>query len=351
MILPNIVWVVLWSLAYAGLNREARDGECSGARPLQHPDDEFQCCLPDTQFPGSNATAEGRELRGGGRREPPAQCTEKGLSSAAYFVLLISFYWGGQVVKNIVHCTCCGATGSWWFLPHSPGAVSAAFKRATTTSFGSICLGSLIVAVLKALEASLKDQAKKNPIAACLMQCIRELMEYFNKFAYVYVSLYGLDFRNAGKAVFNLLSESGWTVIIHDDLLGVVLFFGSLGIALSGVVIGTGYAQQAQDYDAPYMRTLATVVYGIIGFFAGIFASFQVFSVLNSGFATVLVAWAEDPQALNSSHPALYANLYNAWLEFHHDIFVAHPQHATKYTAPESKALVASGPPPPGVRA
>merc|ERR1711968_1901 len=185
------------------------------------------------------------------------------------------------VVKNIVHCTCCGATGSWWFLSHSPGAVSAAFKRATTTSFGSICLGSLIVAVLKALEASLKEQAKKNPIAACLMQCIRELMEYFNKFAYVYVSLYGLDFRNAGRAV-----------IIHDDLLGVVLFFGSLGIALSGVVIGTGYAQQAQDYDAPYMRTLATVVYGIIGFFAGIFASFQVFSVLNSAFATVLVAWA-----------------------------------------------------------
>merc|ERR1719502_610610 len=332
MILPNIVWVVLWSLAYAGLNREARDGECSGARPLQHPDDEFQCCLPDTQFPGSNATAEGRELRGGGRREPPAQCTEKGLSSAAYFVLLVSLYWGGQVVKNIVHCTCCGAAGTWWFQAQAPNAVSASFRRATTTSFGSTCLGSLFVAILKAIEKVL-EREKDSACIQCVLQCVRSMLEYFNRFAYVYVALYGLDFRSAGYAVFSLFSHSGWTQIIHDDLLGIVLFFGSMACAVFGMAAGVGVAL-GQSYVDDDVATAALIVYAIVGFIAGIFAAMQVFAVLDSSFATVLVAWAEDPQALSASHPAHYAEIYAAWVQYHSDVFFETPNHSAKYPPP-----------------
>lgn len=53
-----------------------------------------------------------------------------------------------EVIKNVVHVTASGLMATWYFLsgvgmPRNP--TSLAFKRATTTSFGSICLGSLLV--------------------------------------------------------------------------------------------------------------------------------------------------------------------------------------------------------------
>jgi hypothetical protein len=73
----------------------------------------------------------------------------------AVFSLLVSLYWGGQVFKNIVHVTVAGTFATWYFLPahQMPASPTAgALKRACTTSFGSICLGSLLVAVVQALK-------------------------------------------------------------------------------------------------------------------------------------------------------------------------------------------------------
>jgi hypothetical protein len=76
----------------------------------------------------------------------------------AVFFLLLSFYWTSQVLKNIVHVTCAGTFASWYFLMGSPAGMPAnptvgALKRASTTSLGSICFGSFIVAVIKTLRA------------------------------------------------------------------------------------------------------------------------------------------------------------------------------------------------------
>ena len=56
-----------------------------------------------------------------------------------------------------------------------------------TTSFGSICFGSLLVAILQALRA-VAQSAKENgdaQIFACIAECIlgilASILEYFNK--------------------------------------------------------------------------------------------------------------------------------------------------------------------------
>lgn len=73
----------------------------------------------------------------------------------AIFLLLLSFYWTSQVIKNVVHVTVCGTIATWYFMygvamPANPSIGS--FKRSVTTSFGSICLGSLLVAFLRAIR-------------------------------------------------------------------------------------------------------------------------------------------------------------------------------------------------------
>ena len=62
------------------------------------------------------------------------------------------------------------------------------------------------------------------------MGCLQSLMEYFNRWAYVYVGIYGYNFTKAGKAVFELFKQRGFDAIINDDLIGNVLGFAALGI-------------------------------------------------------------------------------------------------------------------------
>lgn len=92
-----------------------------------------------------------------------------------------SFYWTSQVIKNIIHVTISGVFATYYFMAGSPqGMVKsptlASFKRACTTSIGSICFGSLIIAVIQTLRAivqMLRADSDNGVMAflACLIDC------------------------------------------------------------------------------------------------------------------------------------------------------------------------------------
>lgn len=111
-----------------------------------------------------------------------------------FFLLFVSYYFTHQVLSNTVHTTVAGVVGTWWFVPDESGfcgkAVCGSFFRSLTTSFGSICFGSLIVAIIQALR-QIVEMARQNddlgPMLACcidcILSCIEGLVEYFNKWA------------------------------------------------------------------------------------------------------------------------------------------------------------------------
>jgi len=118
-------------------------------------------------------------------------------SGIPMFLFLISYYWTIQVLANVVHVTTAGTVGTWWMVPAEANgccssAVTSSYIRALTTSFGSICLGSLIVAILQALKEvlhNLRDnQDGAGAMLACCAECllgiIEQLVEYFNKWAF-----------------------------------------------------------------------------------------------------------------------------------------------------------------------
>jgi len=73
--------------------------------------------------------------------------------------------------------------------------------------------------------------------AECILGCIEWLVEYFNKWAFVYVGLYGYSFMDAGKNVMTLFRSRGWTTIITDNLIDNVLAMVSVGVGiLTGVL-------------------------------------------------------------------------------------------------------------------
>jgi len=249
------------------------------------------------------------------------------LSGGVLFLLLISFYWGGMVISNLAHVTVSGAVAEWWFVSPSALAldsrsstvVGRALCRALSSSFGSICLGSFIVAFLASMRALLRSMHKANRILACCVDCFLAVIEgwmmYVNRFAFVYIAIYGDDFMTAGRRVNGVFSNRGfWNTIVNDWVLSTVLSIGAFGIAVTTAAFAwaLGAAILHKEEHA------AAVAFA--GFLCGGLIATATMGALDSAVATVYVAFGEDPRILKDNHPQAFHELYDAWNTYYPEV-------------------------------
>jgi hypothetical protein len=242
------------------------------------------------------------------------------LSSIFYFWSAFSYYWAANVVSNIVHVTLCGVFATWYFLGGDNNAIpknptSKSLRRAVTTSFGSICLGSLLVAILQTIKTIVRSfRSRSNPvlyfIVMCLLNCIESLIRYFNKYAFVQVAVYGMSFCDAAKATVNLIKTNGFDALINDYILDKVLFLGGLvgGLFVGGAGFGLGYAMFAGDLGY-------AAACGLVGIFVGYGVMMNAMRVIESGVATILVCFICDPESLRRNDAELH-NLFVTTYDF-----------------------------------
>lgn len=90
---------------------------------------------------------------------PNCKAGGKGCSKAKVIGLIVfvsfTMFWILEWLKNTIHTTVAGLYGSWYFSPASQfpkGATRSSARRALTYSFGSISLGSLIIAIIQFLR-------------------------------------------------------------------------------------------------------------------------------------------------------------------------------------------------------
>lgn len=253
------------------------------------------------------------------------------------FLLLLSYFFVHQVLKNVVHVTVAGVVGTWWFEPSSTGccgtSIAGSFIRAVTTSFGSICFGSLIVAFIQALRA-LVDYAKANDDIGsvlaccidCLLGCLESLVEYFNKWAFIYVGLYGYGYCEAGKSVMTLFKDRGWDAIIADDLVGMVLGMLSLvvglvtgGISIAFLTVTPWFDDYLEFYDGDdgAGETSAKIFLFILGLVIGLVMCSILMSSIDSAVLAVIVLFAEGPAEFETNYPELSTQMREAYATAH----------------------------------
>jgi hypothetical protein len=135
-------------------------------------------------------------------------------------IVLVTFaaYWISEVLKNIIHVTISGVYGSWYFCVHNfpANATRGALKRSMTFSFGSICFGSLIVAIINMLRqicSVARQQSSQNGnivgvIAFCILGCLIGLLDwavqFLNRYAFSHIALYGKPYVAAAKATWSM---------------------------------------------------------------------------------------------------------------------------------------------------
>ena len=151
------------------------------------------------------------------------------------FILFFLIYWHNIVSINVAHVTACGVMGTWLYTDLVEGVTRNSFKRAVTTSFGSICFGALIEAIVRALSAIvryLQNQNRDNAVVCvilcilrCILDCIGDIIEYLNSYAFVYVALYGEPYLQSAKNLWQMFKSKGIEALINDDLVKFNFFF------------------------------------------------------------------------------------------------------------------------------
>ncbi|KAG0089276.1 putative choline transporter, neither null mutation nor overexpression affects choline transport [Podila epicladia] len=245
-------------------------------------------------------------------------------NNALYLVMIyfnFVMFWNTEIIKNVVHVTISGVFGVYYFFEGSPQGAPASptlgsAKRALTTSFGSVCFGSLLIALLQTLRYilnSLRNDSDDGIMAflamcaSCILSCLEGLFEIFNKFAFTQVAMYGKPFVQAAHDTWTLIKDRGIDAIVNDSLVGNVLGMGSLSVALASGLYG--YLFLAVVQPAFYDKDDEPIVYAIVIFLEiilGVVMMSVPNNVLDSGVTTTFVALAEDPETLYRTKPDLY---------------------------------------------
>ncbi|ETW05849.1 hypothetical protein H310_03510 [Aphanomyces invadans] len=309
----KVVWVFLWAVAFIGVL-----GNVTTESPNPGASSAGTSCSANSECESGAC-----DISRNSDSQKICQPFVPGQVVVAYCFMLLSLYWGVNVAKYVLHTTVAGMVATWLAAGDSQSAMSGSFRRASTTSFGSICLGAFLVAILQTLEALAKEAKKKGNGAACIAECIllilRGVLMYINRWAFVYVGMYGFPFAHAGKAVFGLFQQRGLSAIVNDDLVDTAM--GALSL-VSGVIC----ALLALAYSLVGMTSTfsgANIIVPLVGFVFGAGVTLIPLSVVNSAVATVFVFFAEDPAALSRTHPDLHNDLISAWRTAHPDAMAA----------------------------
>jgi len=246
--------------------------------------------------------------------------------------LLLMFYWTCAVGKNVLQVTTAGVVGTWWFAPDEAStfcspAVTDSLVRASTFSAGSICLGSLLTAILQTLHYlahTARRQGRGNELLLCVLDCILGCLErlttYFNKFAYVYIGLYGYDYLTAGKKVMSLFVDRGWTTIINDNLVTRVLSLVSIVVGMLTGCVGLLLASASPAWLSEFGSSANAVAF-LIPALVGTAFAYILMGVVASAVDTVIVAFCEAPLEFEQNHPGLSVQMVEAWRQIYPEAF------------------------------
>ncbi|VFQ83439.1 unnamed protein product [Cuscuta campestris] len=215
-------------------------------------------------------------------------------------VFCVSLFWTGAVFCNIVHVIVSGMV--FYVLYHGgqaeasmpPKPLLNSLRYAITTSFGSICYGSLFTAAIRALRWKIRGVRSKIGKNECLLCCVdflfhlvETLVRFFNKYAYVQIAVYGKNFNNSAKDAWELFQSTGVEALIAYDCSGAVLLMGTL---LGGLISGTcaGVWTRFKHPDRVMMVGSTSMLIGMI--LVGLATV-----VVESAVTAMYICFAEDP--------------------------------------------------------
>jgi len=165
-------------------------------------------------------------------------------------------------------------------------------KWSLTNNFGSLALGSFILAIVwiiritfEYLDRQMKMANKENAVVNMISNCIRCCLDCFHRFikfinenAYIQVALTGESFCSSALAAFILALKNASTFLITNGVGTLIFFLGKMVVALANTLIGyiiITKAPQFEEVDNPLYPTAVIFVlsYVMANIYMDIFSS------------------------------------------------------------------------------
>lgn len=222
------------------------------------------------------------------------------MASFGELVLSVSLFWTGAVLCNTVHVIVSGMVFLVLIhggreassMPHKP--LMKSLRYATTTSFGSICYGSLFTAAIRTLRWEIRGFRSKIGGNECLLCCVdflfhlvETLVRFFNKYAYVQIAVYGKGFNRSARDAWELFQSTGVEALVAYDCSGAVLLMGTI---FGGLITGTcsGVWAWIKYRDRMIMVGSTAMLMGMV--LVGL-----AMVVVESAVTSIYICYAEDP--------------------------------------------------------
>ncbi|KAI5282889.1 putative choline transporter, neither null mutation nor overexpression affects choline transport [Ascosphaera aggregata] len=273
----------------------------------------------------------------GSAEKPNPSCkTRYGCSSGkvigAIVAATFAAYWISEWLKYTMYTTTAGVYGSWYFFAGKPSgfprrATRGALRRATTYSFGSISFGSLILAIINTIRqlcSIAADKAREDDniigcMCACILDCIvsmiQGMLEFFNRYAYSHIALYGKGYIDSARDTMHMLQDRGFDAVANDCLVGPVISMGAVFVAYLTTLLSYLYLEftkPAYNKDGKYTPLVMAFAF-VIGM-----QVCQIFMTpISSGVDTLFVAMAWDPQVMIYEHPEVAAEIAEVYPDLH----------------------------------
>ena len=179
-------------------------------------------------------------------------------NSLTSFIILIYyqvffFYWTIQIICNTLHFTVSGLFAEYFLegVANTPGNVTItkndpimrSAQRALTSSFGSICYGSLVIGIAQLIGAVTQILAAFS-MGIPLFGALGDVIKNVTKYSFVYCSIYGTDFCTSSRDTKDLFIARGLSAILNDSIINSALIIGSLvtGVVTGGLTFAFSYA-------------------------------------------------------------------------------------------------------------
>jgi len=226
---------------------------------------------------------------------------------------VFAFLWIVALISAVYQHVVAGSVAGWYFSRDvaSSGrlrenAVSSLF-HAVTTSLGSLAFGSLVLAVVRFLNFLLGLTKNSNPTnkflgcliscLQCLLGCIESIIQYINKFAYIYVAMHGYSFCHAARECFDLVSRNFFSAVIMDTIAGFVLFVGkALFTALCTIIAIAVLDAQGRPLTAVTLALTVVISFSVLHIIS---------HVVGVSVDTVFICYLEDLE-LNGKDGNMY---------------------------------------------
>lgn len=188
---------------------------------------------------------------------------------------LFMFLWTSAVVYNAQVFVISGVTCQWFFHRNDLGRsrhnpVKEAAKRALSTSFGSICLASLILAVVQFLRWVLyrllrpRSNGELDWFSRVVLNCanfLETIVAHMSHLAVAYMALGGSSFFTSTRMIVDILKRNMLDRIVIDWAAHVVLWVWSA--AISAFCAFGVYLYSVNVLLSPYSWVTALVSFSV----------------------------------------------------------------------------------------